>query len=288
MSMRKSRSKSSLKRADSSHPDDLDAIPCCTSIKVIGDPVDGIRYKQSQYDFNLKKLISLELKSDESIDTVDVDGKSPTIKKQELGFDLMSLTSARGHFVDKVKPSSKAEAAGLKHADLILEVNGSKVRDMPHEELVTFIRQQSMEDASAIHLTIISKINHEETLTEEHVDNAIPESNDEKGGFVDPGMNKTQQKYAPAYQPAYQPPQQTVIVQNVHFGPRPMTMICTECQSQIVTRTESEPGVTAWILGLVLCCICWPLSCVPCCIDSLQDVTHKCPNCKKTIGTYKA
>ena len=34
--------------------------------------------------------------------------------------------------------------------------------------------------ASAIHLTIISKINHEETLTEEHVDNAIPESNDEK------------------------------------------------------------------------------------------------------------
>ena len=75
----------------------------CTSIKVIGDPVDGIRYKQSQYDFNLKRLISLELKSDESIDTVDDDGKSPTtIKKQELGFDLMSLTSARGHFVDKV------------------------------------------------------------------------------------------------------------------------------------------------------------------------------------------
>ena len=64
--------------------------------------MDGIRYKQSQYDFNLKRLISLELKSDESIDTVDDDGKSPTIKKQELGFDLMSLTSARGHFVDKV------------------------------------------------------------------------------------------------------------------------------------------------------------------------------------------
>jgi len=108
------------------------------------------------------------------------------------------------------------------------------------------------------------------------------------GGFVDPDMNKTQKKYAPAYEPAYQPPQQTVIVQNVHFGPRPMTMICTQCQSQIVTRTESEPSVTAWILGLVLCCICWPLSCVPCCIDSLQDVTHKCPNCKKTLGTYKA
>ena len=34
-------------------------------------------------------------------------------------------------------------------------------------------------------------------------------------------MNKTQQKYVPA--PAYQPPQQTVIVQNVHFGPRPVS-----------------------------------------------------------------
>ena len=78
----------------------------CTSIKVIGDPVDGIRYNQSKYDFNLKRLISLELKSDESIDTVDVDGQSPTIKKQELGFDLMSLTSARGHFVDKVSKGS--------------------------------------------------------------------------------------------------------------------------------------------------------------------------------------
>ena len=29
-----------------------------------------------------------------------------------------------------------------------MEVNGSKVRDMPHEELVKFIRQQSMEDGS--------------------------------------------------------------------------------------------------------------------------------------------
>ena len=45
------------------------------------------------------------------------------------------------------------------------------------------------------------------------------------GGFVDPDMNKTQKKYAPAYEPAYQPPQQTVIVQNVHFGPRPVSKI---------------------------------------------------------------
>ena len=86
----------------------------CTGIKVIGDPVDGIRYKQGDYDINLKRVISLELKNDEilsipeSIDTVDVDtkgGKTPpnTPTREGLGFDLISLTSARGHFVDKVR-----------------------------------------------------------------------------------------------------------------------------------------------------------------------------------------
>ena len=43
---------------------------------------------------------------------------------------------------------------------------------MPHEELVKFIRQQSMEDESAIHLTIVSKKEHEEILNEENVENA--------------------------------------------------------------------------------------------------------------------
>ena len=46
-------------------------------------------------------------------------------------------------------------------------------------------------------------------------------------------MNKTQQKYAPAYEPAYQPPQQTVIVQNVHFGPRPVSKIKQRQKSKI-------------------------------------------------------
>ena len=40
---------------------------------------------------------------------------------------------------------------------MILEVNGSKIRDMPHEEVVNFIRQESSEDAQAIHLTVVSK-----------------------------------------------------------------------------------------------------------------------------------
>ena len=32
------------------------------------------------------------------------------------------------------------------------------------------------------------------------------------------------------------------------------------------------------------CCLC---SCIPLCIDSLQAVTHTCPNCNAFIGRYK-
>ena len=49
----------------------------------------------------------------------------------------MSLTSRRGHFVDRVRPRSKAEEAGLKHGDLLLKVNDVMVRDMSHDDLVS-------------------------------------------------------------------------------------------------------------------------------------------------------
>jgi hypothetical protein len=113
------------------------------------------------------------------------------------------------------------------------------------------------------------------------------------GGFVEPQKQEVkmqQNAYPNAYGPVgvAAPPQQTVVVQHLQFGPRPMNMICPHCQCQIQTRTDSEPSATAWVLGFVICLICWPLSCVPCCIDSLQDVTHQCPNCKKVIGKYRA
>ena len=31
----------------------------------------------------------------------------------------------------------------------------------------------------------------------------------------------------------------------------------------------------------------WPCACIPCCIDSLNSVTHKCPQCKNFLGRYK-
>jgi len=89
-----------------------------------------------------------------------------------------------------------------------------------------------------------------------------------------------------AGQPA---PQQVVVVVNPpNFGTHPVDMVCPHCQCQIRTTTESEPGPMAWILAGVLCVVgLWPCACVPCCIESLNSVTHKCPNCKNFLGRYK-
>jgi lipopolysaccharide-induced tumor necrosis factor-alpha factor len=113
------------------------------------------------------------------------------------------------------------------------------------------------------------------------------------GGFVDP--SKVQQKPAPPVQqqPQGQAPgaQPTVIVQYMNppnFGSNPVNMTCPHCQSSIRTDTDSEPGPLAWILAGVLCVVgLWPCACIPCCIDSLNSVTHKCPQCKNFLGRYK-
>ena len=65
-----------------------------------------------------------------------------------------------------MKTASKAEAAGFKHGDLIVAVNGEKVRDLPHDEVVQLIRQSSV-DADVITFAVVPK--NEEILPEEVV-----------------------------------------------------------------------------------------------------------------------
>lgn len=115
------------------------------------------------------------------------------------------------------------------------------------------------------------------------------------GGFVQPGGTKAgfppQQQGAPPPMQQQGQPQQTVIVQYMNppnFGASPVNMTCPNCQCQIRTSTDSEPGPLAYILAGVLCVVgLWPCACIPCCIDSLNSVTHKCPNCKNFLGRYK-
>lgn len=117
------------------------------------------------------------------------------------------------------------------------------------------------------------------------------------GGFVPPPQQQKMMVAPPPPTSYGQPPpagvpvQQVVQVQYVqapHFGHRPVTMTCPNCQSHITTSTDSEPSAMAWVVGAVLCIVgLWCFSCIPCCIDSLQSVTHKCPNCKNFLGRYK-
>uniref|UniRef100_A0A0K2UAJ7 LITAF domain-containing protein n=1 Tax=Lepeophtheirus salmonis TaxID=72036 RepID=A0A0K2UAJ7_LEPSM len=99
----------------------------------------------------------------------------------------------------------------------------------------------------------------------------------------------------PQYQTqgAPQPPgqQQQIVVQYVNapnFGPRSVRMTCPQCQSHVQTETSSEPGPMAWVIAGVLCIVgLWPCACVPCCIEQLNCVTHKCPQCQTFLGRYK-
>jgi len=123
--------------------------------------------------------------------------------------------------------------------------------------------------------------------------------------YVTPGMSAggwQQPQIPPVVQPGYpsaippgqpfqqqQQPQRVVVVVNApNFGPNSIETMCPHCQSQVRTSTESEPGALAWILAGILCVVgLWPCACVPCCIDSLNSVTHKCPNCRQFLGRYR-
>jgi lipopolysaccharide-induced tumor necrosis factor-alpha factor len=95
--------------------------------------------------------------------------------------------------------------------------------------------------------------------------------------------------YVQGQPPTQPPPQQIVIVQGaINYGKHPMTMTCPHCQSQIQTSIRSEPGPMAWIVGGILCFFgFWCCACIPCCIDDLNQVEHKCPNCNAFLGRYK-
>jgi len=124
------------------------------------------------------------------------------------------------------------------------------------------------------------------------------------GGFAPPPNNqmypglpeKGGEAYPTPPPPANYPPPQAPVqvvtqVQYVNapsFGYRPVTMNCPHCQAHVTTKTQSEPSAMAWIVGGLLCFIgFWPCACIPCCVDSMQQVTHSCPSCNNFLGRYK-
>lgn len=134
-------------------------------------------------------------------------------------------------------------------------------------------------------------------------------------------MSKKQELHStapPPYGPAYGPPPQappayaeavggvqptspyvpnTVYHQNgpsivttvVPVGPHATHMICPHCQAEIDSSTKTQPGLIAYIAGLVICLLGCPCGCclLPCCIDKCMDVQHTCPHCNSYLGTYR-
>jgi len=96
---------------------------------------------------------------------------------------------------------------------------------------------------------------------------------------------------------AYYPPSSgtttttTVIVAGpgFGFGPHPVNTQCPNCHAQILTETRAQSGTLTWLI--CLCCVFFGFifGCclIPFCVDDLQDVEHRCPQCKQFLGSYR-
>ncbi|VDP09026.1 unnamed protein product [Soboliphyme baturini] len=96
--------------------------------------------------------------------------------------------------------------------------------------------------------------------------------------------------YAP--NPPYPQPAQyetTVIITAPTLGPGPTNVQCPHCTSMVLTETIPTAGTLSWLI-CILCLIfgLWFGCClIPFCVPALQDVEHRCPNCKVIIGFYR-
>lgn len=123
-------------------------------------------------------------------------------------------------------------------------------------------------------------------------------------GYPPPQGDPMKQPLPQGGQPGYPPPgqpypqqhhmqttiitQPTTIAAVICFGEVPVAMSCPFCQAQITTGTTYENGDKVW-LWMAIFCFLGGLLCfwIPLVMDSLKDVHHHCPNCKRVVGTFR-
>ena len=64
---------------------------------------------------------------------------------QGYGFNLLAVKGAEGQFIGSIDDGSPAEAAGLKKGDRLVEVNGTRVAEASHTEVVSEIKTHADE-----------------------------------------------------------------------------------------------------------------------------------------------
>ena len=71
------------------------------------------------------------------------------------------------------------------------------------------------------------------------------------------------------------------------LGYHPVQTVCPACQVSVVTVTSSSPSMMAWGMSTILCfTMLWPCFCLPLVMDSMTNVKHSCPHCKKVLGRF--
>ena len=68
----------------------------------------------------------------------------------------MSLNGYRGHFIDNVESSSRAEHAGLQHGDLVIDINGTPLLQHSHDEVVHLIKTLTNDPMQSRYFDLIS------------------------------------------------------------------------------------------------------------------------------------
>jgi len=62
-------------------------------------------------------------------------------------------------------------------------------------------------------------------------------------------------------------------------------MYCPNCKREVQTWIDYENNSTVWIFAIVLCLVSCVLAIIPFLLDSLKDVNHHCPYCRRIIAT---
>jgi hypothetical protein len=64
-------------------------------------------------------------------------------------------------------------------------------------------------------------------------------------------------------------------------GRHPQQFYCNTCKKEQMSMIRSGMGCCSWIW--CLCCIPG-ISCLPCCMEGMQNTVHRCPGCSQKKG----